>query len=81
MAARRMDRKIGDVDIGPAAAFDEDEAILSCYDHLFKNIVNDFEHSNPVRLFVMGVNQPDVVHQNFARSICEASCDRSWSDW
>src|SRR5689334_16329201 len=42
---------------GPAASFDEAEAILCWYDHLFKNVVNDFEHSNPVRLFVMGVNQ------------------------
>lgn len=50
-------RKVGDVDFGPTAAFDEDETILRWYDYLFKNVANDFSHSKPVRLFVMGTNQ------------------------
>ena len=50
-------RKVGEVDFGPAAPFDEDETTLSWYDYLFKNIVNDFSHPRPVKLFVMGANQ------------------------
>jgi putative CocE/NonD family hydrolase len=50
-------RKIGDVDFGPAAPFDEDETTLSWYDYLFKNVANDFSHPHPVKLFVMGANQ------------------------
>lgn len=50
-------RKIGDVDFGPAAPFDEDETTLSWYDYLFKNVANDFSHPQPVKLFVMGANQ------------------------
>jgi putative CocE/NonD family hydrolase len=50
-------RKIGDVDFGPAAPFDEDETTLSWYDYLFKSVANDFSHPKPVRLFVMGTNQ------------------------
>src|SRR5205823_4814721 len=33
-------RKIGDVDFGPAAEFDEDDATLSWYDYLLKNATN-----------------------------------------
>src|SRR5262249_13081929 len=50
-------RKIGDVDFGPAAEFDEDDATLSWYDYLFKNATNEFGTVKPVRLFVMGTNQ------------------------
>ncbi len=50
-------RKVGDVDFGPAAPFDEDEITLSWYDYLFKNVANDFSHPKPVKLFVMGINQ------------------------
>jgi putative CocE/NonD family hydrolase len=50
-------RKIGDVDFGPAAPFDEDGITLSWYDHLFKNINNSFAGPKPVRIFVMGTNQ------------------------
>jgi putative CocE/NonD family hydrolase len=50
-------RKIGDVDFGPAAPFDEDGTTLSWYDYLFKNVANDFSHPKPVTLFVMGANQ------------------------
>ena len=50
-------RKIGDVDFGPSAPFDEDETTLSWYDYLFKNVANDFSHPKRVKLFVMGANQ------------------------
>jgi putative CocE/NonD family hydrolase len=50
-------RKIGEVDFGPAADFDEDEVTLTWYDHLFKNVANEFASSKPVRIFVMGANQ------------------------
>jgi putative CocE/NonD family hydrolase len=50
-------RKIGDIDFGPSADFKEDDVILSWYDHLFKNVANEFSTSEPVRLFVMGANQ------------------------
>ncbi len=47
--------KIGDVDFG--ANFEENEVILSWYDHLFKNTANEFATPEPVRIFVMGANQ------------------------
>jgi uncharacterized protein len=50
-------RKIGDVDFGPAAEFDEDDATLGWYDYLFKGATNDFSTTTPVRIFVMGANQ------------------------
>ena len=50
-------RKIGDVDFGPSADFQEDDVILSWYDHLFKNAANEFAVPQPVRIFVMGANQ------------------------
>jgi putative CocE/NonD family hydrolase len=49
--------KIGDVDFGPSANFEENEVILSWYDHLFKNAANEFATPEPVRIFVMGANQ------------------------
>jgi putative CocE/NonD family hydrolase len=49
--------KIGDVDFGPNSHFDEDDVILSWYDHLFKNAANEFASPEPVRIFVMGANQ------------------------
>ena len=50
-------RKIGDVDFGAAADFDEDQVMLAWYDHLFKNAANEFATAKPVRIFVMGANQ------------------------
>jgi uncharacterized protein len=50
-------RKIGDIDFGPAAEFDEDEATLSWYDYLFKQVNNQFADRKPARIFVMGLNQ------------------------
>ncbi len=50
-------RKIGELDFGATAEFNEDEITLGWYDYLFKNIANDFANPKPVRLFVMGTNQ------------------------
>jgi hypothetical protein len=50
-------RKVGDVDFGEQAAFDEDGVILSWYDYLFKNAKNEFSSPKKVRIFVMGANQ------------------------
>jgi putative CocE/NonD family hydrolase len=50
-------RKIGDVDFGPSANFEENDVIVSWYDHLFKNVANEFAGPQPVRIFVMGANQ------------------------
>jgi putative CocE/NonD family hydrolase len=50
-------RKIGGVDFGPSAEFNEDDVILSWYDHVFKNAANEFALPQPVRIFVMGSNQ------------------------
>jgi putative CocE/NonD family hydrolase len=50
-------RKVGDLDFGSAAEFNEDEITLAWYDYLFKNVTNDFASPKPVRIFVMGANQ------------------------
>jgi putative CocE/NonD family hydrolase len=50
-------RKIGEVDFGAAAEFNEDEITLGWYDYLFKNVSNNFASAKPVRIFVMGTNQ------------------------
>jgi len=51
-------RKIGAVDFGSEALkTDEDEITLAWYDHLFKDVQNEFATSKPVKLFVMGLNQ------------------------
>jgi hypothetical protein len=50
-------QKVGDVDFGPAAPFDEDALTLDWYDHLFKNVANKFAGPKRVQIFVMGANQ------------------------
>jgi uncharacterized protein len=50
-------RKIGDVDFGLAAAFDEDSVTLDWYDYLFKNVANSFANAKPVKIFVMGADE------------------------
>jgi len=50
-------RKVGEVDFGANAEFDEDEITLAWYDYLFKNVANEFANPNPVRIFIMGSNQ------------------------
>ena len=50
-------RKVGEVDFGPAAAFNEEEITLAWYDHIFLNRANDFASAKRVKLFVLGANQ------------------------
>ena len=51
-------RKVGDVDFGPSAPFDENEVTLDWYDYLFLGKQNEFaDPSKPVRIFVMGKNE------------------------
>jgi len=50
-------RKIGDVDFGASADFEEDDATIDWYDYLFKNASNEFSSAKPVRIFVMGTNR------------------------
>jgi uncharacterized protein len=49
-------RKVGDVDFGAAAEFNDDDATLDWYDYLFKGAQNEFAQK-PVTIFVMGLNQ------------------------
>jgi putative CocE/NonD family hydrolase len=50
-------RKVGDVDFGPEAEFDEDSVTLDWYDYLFRNVANSFANAKPVKIFVMGTNK------------------------
>ena len=50
-------RKVGEVDFGPDAAFDENAVTLDWYDYLFKGKQNEFANGKPVRIFVMGENK------------------------
>jgi putative CocE/NonD family hydrolase len=49
-------RKVGDVDFGADAQFNDDDATLDWYDYLFKGAQNQFAQK-PVTIFVMGLNQ------------------------
>ena len=49
-------RKVGDVDFGAVAQFNDDDATLDWYDYLFKGAQNEFAQK-PVTIFVMGLNQ------------------------
>jgi len=51
------DPKVGDVDFGPAADFDDNAVTLDWYDYLFKGKHNEFANGKPVRIFVMGENK------------------------
>jgi putative CocE/NonD family hydrolase len=50
-------RKIGSVDFGPGAEFDEGAVTLSWYDYLLQGKRNEFASGKPVKLFVMGANK------------------------
>jgi putative CocE/NonD family hydrolase len=51
-----QERKVGDVDFGAVAPFNDDDATLDWYDYLFKGAQNEFSQK-PVTIFVMGLNQ------------------------
>jgi putative CocE/NonD family hydrolase len=50
-------RRIGEVDFGPAAPYDNEERLLQWYDYLLKGQANEFAGKKPVRIFVMGKNE------------------------
>jgi len=51
-------RKVGEVDFGPDAPFDENEMVLEWYDYLFLGKQNQFaDAAHPVKVFVMGKNE------------------------
>ncbi len=50
-------RKIGDIDFGPQAAFDESGVTLDWYDALFLGKSNQFSGANHVHYFLLGANQ------------------------
>ncbi|HLW97990.1 MAG TPA: CocE/NonD family hydrolase [Candidatus Acidoferrales bacterium] len=50
-------RKIGDVDFGAAAEWDQTTLMLRWYDYLLKNEMNGMEKEKPVRVFTMGSNE------------------------
>lgn len=50
-------RKVGELDFGPDAAFDEDTVMLDWYDYLFKGKQNQFANGKLVKIFVMGENK------------------------
>jgi len=50
-------QKVGDVDFGPAANFDDSAITLDWYNYLFKGIKNEFAGGKPVRIFVMGIDK------------------------
>jgi uncharacterized protein len=50
-------RKVGDVDFGPDAPFDEVGTTLDWFDYLFMGKHNQFASGNPVKIFVMGKNE------------------------
>jgi putative CocE/NonD family hydrolase len=50
-------RKIGEVDFGPDAPFNENEITLDWYDYLFLGKQNQFANGKPVKIFVMGENK------------------------
>jgi uncharacterized protein len=50
-------RKIGDIDFGTNASFDESAVTLDWYDYLFLGKQNQFATDKPVTIFVMGKNE------------------------
>jgi putative CocE/NonD family hydrolase len=51
-------RKVGDVDFGSDAPFDENEMVLEWYDYLFLGKQNQFaDAAHPVKVFTMGKNE------------------------
>ena len=51
------EQKVGEVDFGPAAVFDEFAVTLDYYDFLLKGAQNRFATGKPVQIFVMGRNE------------------------
>ncbi|MGH9606989.1 MAG: CocE/NonD family hydrolase [Terracidiphilus sp.] len=49
--------KVGDVDFGPTADFDDSAIALDWYEYLFKGAHNEFASPDPVRVFTMGIDK------------------------
>jgi putative CocE/NonD family hydrolase len=50
------ERRIGDLDFGPAARVDYDDLVLDFMDHHLRGVHNEFSTAAPVRYFMMGAN-------------------------
>jgi putative CocE/NonD family hydrolase len=55
-APSMKESRAGDLDFGPAAAFDYDALVLDFHDHYLRGLDNRFSTEPPVRYFVMGEN-------------------------
>jgi predicted acyl esterase len=51
------ERRVGDLDFGPAAAIDYDQVVLDFFDHYLRGVRNGYADASPVRHFVMGANE------------------------
>ena len=51
------ERKVGELDFGPAAAIDYDDVVLDFFDHYLRGVRNDYATAPAVRHFVMGANE------------------------
>ena len=51
------ERRVGDLDFGPAAAIDFDQVVLDFFDHYLRGVRNGYADASPVRHFVMGANE------------------------
>lgn len=49
--------KVGDVNFGPSADFDDSAITLEWYEYLFKGAHNEFANADPVRVFTMGADK------------------------
>ena len=51
------ERKVGELDFGPAATIDYDDVVLDFFDHYLRGVRNDQATAPAVRHFVMGANE------------------------
>jgi len=51
------ERRVGELDFGPAAPIDYDDVVLDFFDHYLRGVRNGYADQPPVRHFVMGANQ------------------------
>ena len=50
------ERRVGELDFGPAAPIDYDDVVLDFLDHYLRGVQNGYAGGAPVRYFVMGAN-------------------------
>jgi uncharacterized protein len=51
------ERRVGELDFGPAAAIDYDDVVLDFFDHYLQGVPNEYAQAPAVRHFVMGANE------------------------